>query len=318
MTISTLQITHPSLNELPFKSEFISGNEVKTAQSTIDGSTLIAATMAGTRHRNENKDNQDVIFIFDLPKPFSARIIVLADGAGSAKNALEGATFASKAIANYLSHFWIWLNDSEFVSTPGANFFDLKNHFHTAYLDEDNDIHKKRLFWKVFFKSALIDTIERIGLYAQDNQFSIKELATTITCVMTSPYGCAAVQIGDGAMVSGTSESSWDLSLPPFHGTHQNETIFLTSTFALNFTRFFYQEDVPPIIILFTDGLERLALTSPQSTPYMPFFRPFWNYAKHIETQGINPLLQLLTSSRLQDRTDDDITMVLISSFNKK
>ena len=69
-------------------------------------------------------------------------------------------------------------------------------------------------------------------------------------------------------------------------------------------------------LAVFTDGLQRLALDFTTRQPYGAFFRPFF---ERLRTEPepetlLEPLREFLDSPRVNDRTDDDKTLVLALS----
>lgn len=68
-------------------------------------------------------------------------------------------------------------------------------------------------------------------------------------------------------------------------------------------------------VALFSDGLQRLALSFEQRTPHIPFFEPMLNVLrrqKPVECEALDEqLARFLNSSQINGRTDDDKTLVL-------
>jgi hypothetical protein len=65
-----------------------------------------------------------------------------------------------------------------------------------------------------------------------------------------------------------------------------------------------------------TDGLQRLALDFTARTPHLPFFQPLFaalRAAPDVESLA-GPFREFLDSQRINERTDDDKTLVLAIS----
>jgi hypothetical protein len=71
-------------------------------------------------------------------------------------------------------------------------------------------------------------------------------------------------------------------------------------------------------VALLTDGMERLALRFDSLTPHPPFFRPLFEALR--ATTNVDALTedlrQFLQSDSVQNKTDDDKTLVLASRIS--
>jgi hypothetical protein len=68
-------------------------------------------------------------------------------------------------------------------------------------------------------------------------------------------------------------------------------------------------------VALFSDGLLTLALNVDENQPYAPFFTPLFAFAKEAtdEAQATQALATFLDSERVNQRTHDDKTLVLVT-----
>ncbi len=77
------------------------------------------------------------------------------------------------------------------------------------------------------------------------------------------------------------------------------------------------QERVAEIALL-SDGLQRLALDYQSRTPYHPFFSGLFSPLRRASRESLpalnSHLANYLNSTRINDRTDDDKTLVLATS----
>jgi hypothetical protein len=61
-----------------------------------------------------------------------------------------------------------------------------------------------------------------------------------------------------------------------------------------------------------SDGLQRLALDLARGRPYPPFFRPMFAALRDQDPDSLlGPLVEFLSSPRVNARTDDDKTLTL-------
>ena len=68
-------------------------------------------------------------------------------------------------------------------------------------------------------------------------------------------------------------------------------------------------------VAAFTDGLQRLALDMPKGAPHGPFFAPLFEFAEGVTSgeKAIGELSEFLKSSKVVDRADDDLTLLLLN-----
>jgi hypothetical protein len=68
-------------------------------------------------------------------------------------------------------------------------------------------------------------------------------------------------------------------------------------------------------VALFSDGLQRLALVFATETAHEPFFEPMFQVLRRSTTDGTDALCaaleRFLTSDSINERTDDDKTLIL-------
>jgi len=167
------------------------------------------------------------------------------------------------------------------------------------------------------WKGLLIDAFrlarEAIEAEATVRDVSVQDLATTLILLVATPELVAGAQVGDGAIVVGDGQGDMIALTTPQHGEHINETIFLTSSDALDTVQVRVRRTTSAQIAMFSDGLEMLSLEMPAGTPHRPFFLPLFRFATEMadEKEATQQLESFLTSSRMTDRSDDDLTLLL-------
>jgi hypothetical protein len=126
------------------------------------------------------------------------------------------------------------------------------------------------------------------------------------------PTSAAFAQVGDGAIVIGQGEGYRTIFWPE-PAEYVNATDFLTDDSFPAPLRFETVEDSIVEVAAFTDGLQRVALDFAARTGYTPFFRPLFDAlrnAANLESLA-EPFHNFLASDRVNERTDDDKTLVL-------
>ena len=141
----------------------------------------------------------------------------------------------------------------------------------------------------------------------------VTDLASTLIVIMAFPNGVAVGQIGDGAVVVEDRHQEIACVTTPRSGEYLNETTFLTSPNAIQTAQITVWRGDVRFVAAFTDGVQLLALRMSDWTPHVPFFSPLFQCLKnHREISEVgSELRSLLTSPRITERVDDDLTLLL-------
>jgi hypothetical protein len=146
------------------------------------------------------------------------------------------------------------------------------------------------------------------------------EFASTLLLVMLHNDGGVVAQIGDGAVVGEQegSDGAWEPLLWPDHGEYVNTTRFLTDADALDHLCVVELPGPARNVCLFSDGLERLVLDFRSRTAHAPFFDAvFRRFGEQPQSghaaQVSRELRELLSSDAVNQRTDDDKSIVCVS-----
>jgi hypothetical protein len=106
----------------------------------------------------------------------------------------------------------------------------------------------------------------------------------------------------------------------PQHGEFANQTNFVTQDNVLEILEFEMEERCVDEIAIFTDGIERLVLDLQSKTAHAPFFRPLFGWLAKTELAAAGEEIptsevvsRYLGSKQINDRTDDDKTLILAS-----
>jgi len=248
---------------------------------------VIGASVQGTAHQKNGIPCQDTHGYRLLPN--GTLLVAVADGAGSADRADEGATLAVTKIIDAVE----------------------------TSLQEALPQTKRR--WRRLLKKAFKQTRRALNSLAQSEAVQPHLFATTLTCAIVSDGWLAIGQIGDGVAVAQATEGPLFTTLEPQRGEYANETSFLTMEQALEQVQIkVYRRPVQALAVM-SDGLVRLALNLAQHTPHQPFFQPLLAFAGQVTdpTQAHSQLVDFLTSDRVCARTDDDKTLVLAVRKNE-
>lgn len=243
------------------------------------------ASCRGVSHERSNSRKQDAQVVFVIEKPAKDILVcVVSDGAGSAPFGGEGASLICKSIST-----------------------SARNHFNTASEMPTDDT----------FRDWIDAARDRLFFAAQKRSVPPNHFAATLLLVLSCGSESAVAHIGDGCAVHRDMASeTWEALIWPDHGEYASTTSFVT--------------DEPPLAVriarsyalinshvIFTDGIERLALNFKDQQPFPPFFEAISHPVfqslvnkgrdKHLSTS----LKTFLNSSQVNERTDDDKTLIV-------
>ena len=147
---------------------------------------------------------------------------------------------------------------------------------------------------------------------AAANDTTPRQLACTLLAAIVGENWAAFAQIGDGVIVFDGPEG-YELAFWPDNGEYANTTRFLTEDdYRANLRIEIVERHVTELAVL-TDGLQMLALDFGQAKVHDRFFAPLFRTLKNgpdEETLRAS-LLEFMDSKRVNDRTDDDKTLLL-------
>jgi hypothetical protein len=245
-----------------------------------------AASTLGTSHAKLGTPCQDAhaceVVLSTTGKP--VLVAVVADGAGSASRSQDGARLACDFVAAEVRAF----------CDAGGAVGDLSRETVTGWLE------------RLQAEIAALATAEDL---------SPRDFACTLVAAVLGEEHAAFLQLGDGAMVvSEGDDYAWIFW--PDQGEYENLTVFVTDPQSLDRLQLDVCERRIEEIALFSDGLQRLVLNYQSRTAHAPFFRSLLSTVRAAgdgedEASLSARLAAYLDSSAVNDRTDDDKTLIL-------
>jgi hypothetical protein len=139
-----------------------------------------------------------------------------------------------------------------------------------------------------------------------------RQLACTLLGALVGDNWAAFVQIGDGVIVF-DGDAGYELAFWPDNGEYANATRFLTDEDYRRHLRVEILARKVSDLALLTDGLQMLALDFTMARVHERFFTPLFKALRtgpSEETLRMS-LLDFMDSKRVNDRTDDDKTLLL-------
>lgn len=236
----------------------------------------IAASRKGTSHERSNAPRQDA---FRVVEACHGRLIaVVSDGAGSASYSRYGAVLTCRILSKRaLAH-------GEFPDRPLLE----------EWIDEVRDT---------------------LAMVAARRDLTMRDFACTMLFAMADSKQFLTAHIGDGAIVHQKQVGGeWQCVSWPESGEYASTTFFVTDASGVRLRISTFDEPTNAIA-LFSDGIERLVLDFANLTAPPSFFNTMSGTMSGNDAGNQRRLsAQLgdyLSSPRINDRTDDDKTLVV-------
>jgi hypothetical protein len=240
-----------------------------------------AASAIGTGHISAGTRLQDAYAVEALNE--DAVFAIVCDGAGSAQCGAEGAWVVCR---HFKVRFRDWFKGQSAMPS---------NEILHGWLDE------------------VRYTLEQAATVRNLTQ---RDFACTLMLLAASGEEFVAMQIGDSSLV-GQTGSQWDVICWPQNGEYASSTYFVTDD----------PEPRPEIVrasngysafALFSDGVGDLALSHLDQAAHEKFFNPMMRPVERIAVGGrlvelSGQLKQYLASEKVNAKTDDDKTLILLS-----
>jgi hypothetical protein len=239
-------------------------------------------SVTGTSHQGSEIPCQDACRVMELGSADRELFVAcLADGAGSALHAGVGAEVACDAFIRIVGRD---TESVEFGESADGEFV---------------------LAWCREMRAQIEERAAELDV-------ELRQLACTFLGAVVAESGALFLQIGDGAIVrwngGGYSPVFW-----PQSGEFANTTNFLTDEEfgqRLEYCQWAGRVDE---LAIFSDGLERLILRFADRTVHDPFLTPLFEALRQSEDPDdyFQPLRTFLDSPAVNERTDDDKTLIL-------
>jgi hypothetical protein len=244
---------------------------------------LIYGSAQGTSHRWNGQPCQDYgIALVVATASGPVLIAACADGAGSADRSDVGARLA--------------------VETFIAN---VDNALAKGRLDPTAIDHDALRAWNAAARLRIETEAKFLGI-------DVRQLACTLLTAVVGPTSAAFSQIGDGAIVI-DGPQGYEFMFWPDSGEYVNTTRFLTDSDFDRHVRFDRLHRTVRDIAILTDGLQMLALSYAEGRVHERFFKPMFEALRAASSgESLRASLDaFLDSERVNERTDDDKTLVL-------
>ena len=249
----------------------------------------VGAKVIGTSHQRAHSRCDDFGACIEATTPYGDVLIgVVSDGAGSASHSYIGSRIVCSQFIRSARDF---VRAGNYVGNITESVAE-------CWLDDIRDY---------------------ISQIAHRERQLPREFAATMVATVIGPTESVILHIGDGAVVvKCNDDDSWTIPAWPMQGDYASTTYFVTDD-ALPKLQYHQIDDRVQSVALFTDGLERLALDFKSRTPFEPFFgqmiRPLVDQPSGRSRYLSQELVKFLGSEAVNERTDDDKTLILAHRY---
>jgi hypothetical protein len=247
------------------------------------------ASAIGQAHINQNTECQDRFACRTVETAADGEVLiaVVADGAGSTTDGQIGAQIACEIFTKEVT---------DFLSAKDACVKSLTADF-------------GRL-WISYFQ-------QKIAEISQQNKKELRDYASTFVGAVIGASCAVFYQVGDGGIVFSASgvPASYRFAIAPVESEYVNVTDFVTDETAVERLRFELVEEAVEDLILFSDGIYAVAVDYQNNAPHEPFLMPMIAPLRNGNApNGLNEKLEnFLSSQKINEKTDDDKTIILAS-----
>jgi Protein phosphatase 2C len=259
---------------------------------SVGGWRYVAASVIGTSHEKTGAACQDANDCRIYASSAGEKVLVaaVADGAGSAVCGGEGAAATCRAL--------LGLIDEHFGSGRTV----------------EQVTKDKVASWIATIQNLLAEEAKAVSRERRD-------FACTILGLIVGESCTACLQVGDGVIVLADSEEhAYGHVFWPDRGEYANTTHFVTEDGTVEHLQFEFINRRVVEAALLTDGLQTIALNYQQRTAHEPFFKglfaPLRTAKDGCSRELSDSLAAFLSSPRVNEKTDDDKTLVLASRID--
>lgn len=246
---------------------------------------VIQACTVGTSHLARGEACQDDCVAVTVTARWGEEFLValVSDGAGSAVRGGKGASIACESGVKVIEE---WFSCSE--SFSGLDFRVIES-------------------W--------VDSVRyQLWLASRSEGLVLRDFACTLLGAVVGDKGAAFFQVGDGAIVIQDGDG-YKVVFWPDSGEYANTTFFVTENDVFEHLHSDVFDTSPGKVAVFSDGIQRLALVYSSRSVHKPFFEPMFARLMQARVEECDVLSEqlahFLASPRVNERTDDDKTLVL-------
>jgi serine/threonine protein phosphatase PrpC len=250
---------------------------------------VVAKSVIGVSHIKKEKPCQDYCD-YSLEEDNQVIIGAVSDGLGSKRHSDIGSKIAVSSAIKFLRQKKVW------------------------------ELGSYESGLKIAFEEAFQNILHKLGEEAHTSNYSIEELACTLIMFVATPKWLAAIQIGDGQIVVGSSKTQYILLFKPKKDGYVNETDSVTDENALQLMKFSLSHVSYEFICAATDGIENISIS--KNKTWEPFSKFFDGLLDLISSSNKSlpekekEVEDFLNRQDINEKTDDDKTLLLCAYGN--
>ncbi len=241
------------------------------------------SSVIGTSHIVSNKPCHDSHY-YQLFHDEKSIVACVSDGMGSASHAEIGSALASNFVVDYLvDNIKLEMTDEEIINC---------------------------------LKESYIKTHERLEEEAKLLELSIKDLNATLIVFLHLPENRQfGAQVGDCTAIGRDEDNIYSTIIEQQRGEYANLTFSVCNIDSVMNGEYFKIKTFQPYIAMMSDGIESFSISSSTNEPSKLFFEPFFNafnnerFSDDIVSESLK---RFLSSERVNKKTDDDKTLLLV------
>lgn len=246
---------------------------------------IVSESVRGADHGKDHLPCQDAHASSVLGDGFL--VAVVSDGAGSATQALFGATAITSYLTKWLTRWRQLLKVSDIASIPSV------------------EIQK-------VIERGIIKVRGKLLIKSQCIHGTISDFHATLVGAIADQSGGWLFHIGDGAVLAFECRDSKNYILSsPENGEYSNETYFFTQDDWKEHLRLTWFGPECDTLMLMSDGVTPAALAKGASAPFDSFINPVTKFLSENDViTGKRALVELLERPAMQAISGDDKTLV--------
>ena len=241
----------------------------------------ITARATGTSHVASGAPCQDrqTFRLVDDADGGQVAIGIVCDGAGSAQHSESGAEIVSNALRTVAASF---------ISDYGSSAIT-----------------------PIDMREWIVDIRQRLCNQAEAEDAESRDYACTLVFAIAAEAHTICGQIGDGAIILKDGDAL-RVAIWPENGEYANQTFFVSQDDSHDRLQLLKLGPVTDFM-LFSDGLQRLALDEARKLAHSRFFEPLINTVRSSNELYVTEgnLEAFLQSDRINEKTDDDKSIVI-------
>lgn len=265
---------------------------------------IARASVIGTGHIRADMPCQDSNYVMQVG---DSVIMAVSDGLGSAAYSDVASKFVCTEIVTRLSDVLLK------ASPQRPSLFAAVQKFFVQAETPVLDIKQAMMDAADATRTALIEL-------AKTNQHELREYGCTLLVAILSPDAWHVLHIGDGAVVGIESATIVKTLSAPDNGEYINVTIPLTSSEYRNHLRYSHGDEALYGMALLSDGVQPMCINYKTGVAYAGFFTPLVQWLANTPDSALSQadpnLSKLLDSDKLRQKSDDDMTLVLVLQYH--